>query len=295
MYIGLNGSFAYKKHRKNWIDREDNIPTRHLYINISNKLENEEDGRIYEFKFLEKKKTSGKDIYFEKSEKNSLWFKTSKILSIDNVAKLIEFFREQKFDDFACSTLAKLQQVVHIDKLINYFLEKEQSLDKTLNIFIRINSGGEPLNFSDLLMSIAVANWEEKDARKEIHNLVDTIKSLEFNISKDFILKTFLYLYSSDIKFRVTNFSKENAKNFEEEWDNIKDSILSAFELIKSYGFNDYNLTSKNSMLPIIYYLYHKQIYRYFKTKIEFKEQREAIKKWLHLVSFSKKNIWWTS
>jgi len=44
-------------------------------------------------------------------------------------------------------------------------MEKEQDLQKALNIFIRINSGGKPLDFSDLIMSIAVANWARKDAR----------------------------------------------------------------------------------------------------------------------------------
>ena len=70
------------------------------------------------------------------------------------------------FLNFQLIFLARL--IIHSDKIINYFLEKEQDLDKALNIFIRI-IGGEPLNFSDLLMSIAVANWTEKDARKEIH------------------------------------------------------------------------------------------------------------------------------
>ena len=50
-------------------------------------------------------------------------------------------------------------------------------------------------------MSIAVANWEKKDARKEIHQLVDNIRDKGFSVSKDLILKTFLYLYSTDIKF----------------------------------------------------------------------------------------------
>ena len=155
--------------------------------------------------------------------------------------------------------LARLQEVIHSDRIINYFLEKEQDLDKALNIFIRINSGGEPLNFSDLLMPIAVANWTKKDARKEIHKLVDSIRDKGFSISKDLILKTSLFLYSKDIKFRVTNFSKENAKEFETEWETIRDSILSAFDLIRSFGFTDFTLTSKNSIIPIVYYLYHKQ------------------------------------
>lgn len=57
------------------------------------------------------------------------------------------------------------------DKLINYFLEEEQSLDKALNIFIRSMLGAKPASFSDLLMSIAVANWEKKDAREKSINL----------------------------------------------------------------------------------------------------------------------------
>ena len=80
---------------------------------------------------------------------------------------------------------------------------KEQNLDKALNIFIRINSGGEPLDFSDLLMSIAIANWTKKDARKEINQLIDEIRDKGFFISKELILKTFLVLYSADIRFRV--------------------------------------------------------------------------------------------
>lgn len=54
IYIGLKGSYAYKDYKKKWEDTEWSIPTRHLYINISNELKDEEDGRVYEFKFLKK-------------------------------------------------------------------------------------------------------------------------------------------------------------------------------------------------------------------------------------------------
>lgn len=171
---------------------------------------------------------------------------------------------------------------------INYFLEKDQCSDKALNIFIRINSGGEPLNFSDLLMSIAFANWTKKDARKEIHNLFDSIRDKGYFISKDLILKSFLYLYSKDIKFRGTNFSKENAKDFETEWEKIRDSILSTFDLLKTFGFTDFTLTLKNAIIPVIYYLYHTNIYKDFSTKFEFKEDRVTIKKGLHIVLIKK-------
>ncbi len=132
-------------------------------------------------------------------------------------------------------------------------------------------------------MSIAVANWDRKDARKEIHTLVDNVRDKGFSISKDLILKTFLYLHSKDIKFKVTNFSKNNAVEFESEWDKIRDAILSVFDLVKSFGFSDATLTSKNALIPIIYYIYHKDIYKDFHTKNAYSNDRDAIKKWLHV------------
>ena len=280
LYIGLKGSFGYKEYRRKWEDTEWSIPTRHLYLNISNELTEEEDGRIYEFSFLEKDLTQELEVY---ETENKHWFKVGAILNYLDEEKFDNFVEEFE-NPFSRKSIRQLRRTIIEKPIINFFLEEEQSLDKALNIFIRINSGGEPLNFSDLLMSIAVANWSQKDARKEIHKLVDTVRDKGYSISKDLILKSFLYLHSKDIKFRVTNFSKENAKEFETEWEQIRDAILSTFDLIKSFGFTDFTLTSKNAVIPIIYYLYHKGIYRNFSNKIEFKEDRYNIKKWLHIV-----------
>jgi uncharacterized protein with ParB-like and HNH nuclease domain len=277
LYIGLKGSYAYKKPRVWWEDTEYAIPTRKLYLNILEPLKDEEDGRIYEFKFLTKSE------YERKPEK---WFKVGKILELRNNFKFNKFLDENNYkeNEFTYEILSKLQEVIHTERVINYFLEKEQDIDKALNIFIRINSGGEPLDFSDLLMSIAVANWSERDARKEIHQLVDEIRDKGFFIDKDFILKSFLLLHSKDIRFKVTNFSRDNAKNFENEWDKISLAIHRTFDLIKNFGFVESSLTSKNALLPIVYYLYHKDISDVFLSTKEFEEDRYLIKKWLHIV-----------
>jgi len=277
LYVGLKGSYAYKKPRVWREDTEYAIPTRHLYLNILKPLKDEEDGRIYEFKFLTKSE-------YEQNPKK--WFKVGKILELRNIFKFNKFLDENNYkeNEFTYETLSILQEVIHTERVINYFLEKEQNIDKALNIFIRINSGGEPLDFSDLLMSIAVANWTEKDARKEIHKLRDEIRDKGFFITKDFILKTFLLLHSKDIRFKVTNFSRDNAKNFEKEWDKISFTIHRTFDLIKDFGFVESTLTSKNALLPIIYYLYHKDIADGFPSRKEFEEDRMLIKKWLQIV-----------
>jgi uncharacterized protein with ParB-like and HNH nuclease domain len=277
LYLGLKGSYAYKEPRVWWENTEYAIPTRHLYLNIENPLKDEEDGRIYDFKFL-----TNKDY----NENPSKWFKVGDILAFRDLKSFNKFLDEHDYkkNEFTYDTLSTLQKAIHSDQIINYFLEKEQDIDKALNIFIRINSGGEPLNFSDLLMSIAVANWIKKDAKKEINRLVDEIRDKGFFITKDFILKAYLLLFSTDIRFKVTNFSKENAANFESEWEKIYLAIHRTFDLLKEFGFIESTLTSKNALLPIVYYLYHRNVADSFPKKKEFEADREIVKKWLHIV-----------
>ena len=73
---------------------------------------------------------------------------------------------------------------------IAYYEEKEQDLEHVLNIFIRMNSGGTVLSYSDLLLSIAVAQWKDLDAREQIHALVDEMNETGdgFSFSKDLVL-----------------------------------------------------------------------------------------------------------
>ena len=96
------------------------------------------------------------------------------------------------------------------------YLQEEQDPDKVLEIFIRTNSGGTPLSFSDLLMSIASANWKKIDARQEINNIVTAVSKIgrpSFFIDKNFVLKTCLVLFIDNIKFQLKNFTFDNGKN----------------------------------------------------------------------------------
>ena len=149
---------------------------------------------------------------------------------------------EQLYDnEYAEDTLLLFYERVHKDPLINYYLQEEQDPDNVLEVFLRTNSGGTPLSFSDLLMSMTTANWKI-DAREEITDIVKQVSNYgkpPFKINKDFVLKTCLYLFVSDIKFKVRNFKIENILKFEDNWDKIKRSIISAFNLLEKMGFND--------------------------------------------------------
>lgn len=278
IYLGLCGSFAYKEHRKYWENTERSIPTRLLYLNITT-TKDENVGIDYDFKFLKREETNGADLF---NKNNENWFRIGKILSlyreeydIDDFCEDNNLTRDEK------KVLKRLEKVVFYDNIINYYEEDEQQADKAVNIFIRINSGGTHLSFSDILMSVAVANWKKKDARSEIHNLVDTIRAKGFNIDKDYVLKSFLYLFNKDVRFQINSFNLEFVATIEDNWEKIRNCVISLFELMKSFGLSDYTLPAKNTTLPILYFLFHNNNFDDFHNKVANKENREIIKKWI--------------
>ena len=161
----------------------------------------------FDFRFLSKLDLEK----FDKDRDTYFWFRVGEVLDLDTINKVYKYLNDNKLMDnnYASDTLVQLFQVIHKDKLINYYLQEEQEPDKVLEIFIRTNSGGTPLSFSDLLMSIASANWKEIDARKEIEKLVEEVYIIGrpgFIIDKDFVLKTCLVLFIDDIKFKLKKF-----------------------------------------------------------------------------------------
>ena len=154
---------------------------------------------------------------------------------------------------FARDTLARLQEVIHKQNIISYYREKSEQLDKVLNIFIRVNSGGTVLSYSDLLLSVASAQWES-DAREQITDLVDELNAIGmgFNVNKDFVLKAALVLCDiKNVKFKVDNFNKTNMAIIEENWKSVRKALFQAVRLIASFGYSRETLKSNNSIIPI--------------------------------------------
>ena len=281
LYIGLCGSYAYKDYRKRWDYSESNFPTRHLYLNISRKYTQEESDREFIFSFVDKNISKENDLFIDKS--NEKWFRVGKILALhqDYNYGIDEFAEDNNIDKESKRLLRLLDNVIHTKLNINFYEEDEQKPDKAVNIFIRINSGGTALSFSDILMSIAIANCKQMDAKTEIKNLVEHIRSKGFNISHDFILKSFLYLYHKDVRSLITSFNLGFIELVENNWTRIRDTISNLFDLLRSFGLTDFTMTSYNAAMPILYYLYHKGIYQDFYKKIGNREDCEIIKKWL--------------
>jgi hypothetical protein len=163
-----------------------------------------------------------------------------------------------------------------------------------MNIFIRTNSGGPVLSYSDLLLSIATASWERLDARSAIHLLVDELNSTRdgFVFSKDFVLKAGLTLCDiASVGFKVENFSHRNMVSLQENWQRIADALRLAVRLVADFGFSGRTLTADSALLPIAYYLYHRNFdTKYLTASSEF-EDRDEIRHWL-IRSLLKAGVW---
>ena len=136
--------------------------------------------------------------------------------------------------------LYKLFKIVRETKLIVSYEERDQNLEKVLQIFIRMNEGGTKLTHSDLLFSVAVAQWND-DAREEITRLVkdlNKIGSNGFNFTKDLVLKAGLMLSDiGSVRFKGDNFNRNNMREFEQNWNNIKRILILTVQLVAQFGF----------------------------------------------------------
>ena len=289
IYIGLKGSYAYKEYKKWWVNDDVNLPTRFLYLDINAPLPEDNDKKAqYDFRFLTEKDIS----WYKEHDPNKEWFKVGDILTIEDRNALDNFIEENCWlgEKFKKETIRKLWTVIHERALINYYLEYSQDLSTVLDIFIRTNSGGEPLSFSDLLMSLITASWKNLDARQEIPDVINqvfAIRGREFQITKDFVLKTCLVLLNDNVKFQIKNFDQANIVNFEEHWPEIKKAIIASFEFVANLGLSNFTLRAKNAVIPIIYFIYHKELIGVINHPLKHKEDKALIHKWL-LISLLK-------
>lgn len=282
IYIALMGSYANKIPYHRW-ESVQAFPKKKLYLNLlkpSDELEVE-----YNFKFLTEDESKPKDGYF--------WFECSQVLGFLDISKAMEYMMEHGLTDtskypkssttFALRTLNEFFNVVHQKGTISYYLEEGESLDKVLQIFIRINSGGSILSYSDLLLSIATAQWKEKDAREVIHEFVDEINQIGdgFSFNKDIVLKSCLVLADFDVKFQVDNFTKENMAVIENNWDKTSAAMRAAIELASKFGYNRDNLLATNTIIPIAYFIYKNNFVTQILHSAQREDDRKAIKEWL--------------
>ena len=282
--VGLHGSGRWKLPRL-WWNNPRAFPERRLYLNLlAPRTENEEE-LSYKFSLLPEKEAKDRN----RRNDHEHWYRVGDILDVEDAADLIDVVYDLGLTATSGpqKMLNRLHRVVHSDGIVSAYEEANQNPERVLNIFVRTNSGGTPLSYSDMLLSMAVAQWDKVDARKEIHALVDEIKNIGrgFSFNHDFVLKACLMLGDSNsIRFKVENFRKSKIGALQDQWDRIRSTITETVELASSFGYSGQSLTSANALLPIAYFLHHRQ------PSLGTKD-RKAIRDWL-IRSLLKRGIW---
>ena len=250
LFIGLKGSYRFFYYR--W-------RTTQLYLNLLKPPVPNEDNPeelTYGFAFREGPQPDG--------AAPQLWYLVGKILDFEDaedakadVRPSLDGLTEDQREN-ANKLVGRLHNRIHTTLVGNYYQEKSQDYDKVLQVFVRANSAGQPLEYSDLLLATATAQWEILDARSEIHNLTDSLNQIGngYSFGKDFVLKACLYLSESlPIQYKVKNFTKKNLRTIEGNWEQIKQSLSVTVRLISRFGFNAKNVVAPSALLPIAFYL----------------------------------------
>lgn len=282
--IGLRGWYAEKLPYYRW-DSDHAFPERCLCLNLMAPPDDDVE-MAYGFKML-RTDTSELETTTDDGE---FWFPLERVLSFDRVADAFNYCVRHGLTEgrntFPSDTLVEFWHLIHEGSIINYFLEEEQDLDKVLNIFIRVNSGGTQLSYSDMLLSIATAQWREKDARQEIYTLVDDLndRGEGFDFNKDFVLKASLVLSdAAAIEFRVNSFNRQNMLAVEDKWEGIKRALLLTAKLLASWGFSRQTLPSNYAVIPLAYYLYKQGSPTTFDQAERFEDDRDKMLRWLRI------------
>lgn len=228
--------------------------------------EDSDDGTIFEFEFLteDERKLIDKTHFWFPVKEVLLWKDMNDIDDyydniLDKLPQLKKVLEDKEKRKLFKQNLSTLFERLIKDKLISYYEVIEPELDKIVDIFIRVNSGGTILSKTDLLFSNVVANWEE--GREEVECLIESIKTKGDGFggfNNDFVMRACLVLTDSPVLFKVKTFKKENVQKIKKEWSNIKDSIEKTVDLLAEWGFNSENLTSQMSVIPLAYFLIKK-------------------------------------
>lgn len=277
LYIGLRGSyrFFYRKWR-----------TCKLYLNLLKApgTFNPQE-RSYDFYFKENADP------WPGSTEPQLWYEVGRILSFDDaedakddIKKELEGLTQEQ-RDCANRIIGKLHGRLNSANIINYYEETSDEYDKVLEIFVRTNTGGKKLEYSDILLSTATAKWRKLNAREEINNFTDEIEKIGngYSFGKDFVMKAAMYLTEDlPIQYKVSSFTRENLERIEDHWDTTKDAVRDTVKLVSRFGFNDKNLVTKLALLPIAQYIRNKNWPSYISSsaEVDVKDQNN-IQKWL--------------
>lgn len=278
--IGLRGTYAVKN-KYAWRGIRENYPARTLHVSLRGPASENAAGLMYDLRFLSEAQLADLD-----PEEARYWLPVPAVFEAGGGMGLWPVLAERELgnDTTAMGIASLLAEKIHSEQSVHFFEETDQDIERVLDIFIRVNSGGTVLSYSDLLLSIATAQWKNRDARKEIHGLVDELNAtgIGFRFSKDLVLKTGLVLSGvPDVAFKVKNFTAANMSRLDEMWDEIAGALRLAVGLLSDFGLSGGTLTASSIVIPLAQYVHHRGLDQSYREVASAAQDRAALKNWV--------------
>ncbi len=303
--IGLRGSHTVKLPNK-WWDNPDAFPKRRLYLDLgATGPDPEESGSEDETgeteQFLFRFRTQAQAEADNESGQHR-WMRVSDVLGLTATPEILKYAAKIGIgnEESAMNTLGRLYEVVHVHGTISPFIEPDQSIDRVMNIFIRVNAQGEPLSFADLLLSQATAAWasdetgELVDAREEIRSFNEHLNRPDhrFDFKRDQIMKACLMLTDAgSVRFQIENYGREQMLRIRDAWPEIKRYLDLAASLLDQFGLTAVNLNARSVIHPIAYYFKHRDLDASYLNAKGHEADREQVRQWV-LRSLLRQGIW---
>lgn len=288
--IGLRGSYAVREKYARY-DSARGYPTRRLYLNVLSEAAPNDAGLRYDFRLLT-------DLQVKEADDDDTrhWFPVARVFEAPTGMQLMSDLADVGLGNtqFAIQVLGQLHHEVHSSQSLHMYEESDQDVERVLDIFIRVNSGGTVLSYSDLLLSIATAQWKERDARDAIHGLVDALNQTGsgFSFSQDVVLKAGLMLAGiRDIAFKVKNFTASNMTTLDRQWEEIGGSLKLAVALLSDFGLSDATLSAKSVIIPVAHYVHFRGLNDSYRTAVAHASDRSMLRSWV-LRSLIVRGVW---
>lgn len=255
-----------------------------LCLRLDHKASKDDEGLMYDFRFLSEQEKSRLE------RKGQRWMKVSEVLD-DNFKRhkceRAHDTLDQPFEDFASDAIERLENVFKRTKLTGFVIKDCEDLDSVLDIFVRTNSGGKPLTKGDLLSSSLTTSWashKNANAREFIDEQVigRVEKETGFEITNDWVFKSFVFLNDSPLTMTVRSFQKAAVSSFVyDHQQEISDSVVKAFSIVQDFGLLEKGLTTKLAIIPIVYYIFKNKLQKETFSDTQHKESYEAMRKFV--------------
>ena len=285
LFIALKGTWR-KKIRRATVTQE-------LYFDTLSGCNEDEDGILYKFQFLDKTNGFNKIETEDSDHSLAVWVSVKQIYEKDIgaaqkrkdfVADIIK--SDDRLTDFSApidNNIDLFNDVLKEDGVINYFPEDETDYEKVLDIFVRTNAGGTKLGYSDLLFSKIKLRWT--DAIDKFKELSDSINKHNFDFDTDFLLKTCLTIFSTkseEVRYSVSNLSDTLIDKIVSQWDLITRATQRTVGLLETFLITDKKqLPSYNALIPIIYWHFKAQRKEYRQESYIDSKDIGTIRVWL--------------